>query len=240
MDNIAELQDLVKTQLERHKVSKVRAPLSSTLSSTKKNKLTFGDVNDGSSQDGNSVNSQQLNPVLLQFDPFKEYQRSNRLIKHSNDKYIIDADYPDHLSFSSSTGGRSTTKRKGKFPMNLSLSSSANSSQWKAHATGRLRKVTLAKLDSLPGCAELNKSQLKMNTNPFDSENTSISSLQSQSVHDLFSTTFMEREETSKKLDEERSFTSKVMTPRLIKYDPEAQFKSKDMLNGLIDDITSM
>jgi hypothetical protein len=119
------------------------------------------------------------------------------------------------------------------------MNATSSAAYWKGKSKGRVRKVVLRKLnhqvdsstESLPGA---NYEQIFR----VDSDSSTLQSLQSRSINDAFSTVFNEREITSKELDSERFFTSKIATPRLIQHDPEAPFKSKDMLNNLIEDVS--
>jgi hypothetical protein len=203
----------------------------------KQSKLTFADsasVQSTSSQ----LTTLPLNPVSLQYDPYMEYQRSTRVIKHSNDKFVVDTDYPDHGSVGSDLRSSIASKKSSRtrFPEYSSMNTTSSAAYWKGKSSkGRVRKVILRKLthsaESLPGA---NYEQILR----VDSDTSSLHSLQSLSVNDAFSTVFSERETTNKELDAERFFTSKIATPRLIQHDPEAQFKSKDILNNLIEDVS--
>jgi hypothetical protein len=236
MEDVSELQELVKDQLSRHKASKTRAPLFAS-SLPKQSKLTFADsasVQSASSQ----LTTLPLNPVPLQYDPFTEYQRSTRVIKHSTDKFVVDTDYPEHSSVGSNVRSSIASKKSSRtrFPEYSSMNSTSSAAYWKGKSKGRVRKVILRKLDhqdteSLPGA---NYEQIFR----VDSDTSTLHSLQSGSINDAFSAVFNEREVTRKVLDSERFFTSKIATPRLIQHDPEAQFKSKDILNSLIEDVS--
>jgi hypothetical protein len=234
MEQISELQELVNDQLVRHKVSKQRPPIIA-----KQTKLTFSDASSVGTLGSKSI--LQANPVSLEYDPYIAYQRSKRVIKHSTDKYIAGTDYPEHLSVDRTVASKKSKGRKQKFPDYTSLNSTNNSAYWKGVAShGRMRKVTLAKLDHLSKSVDSEGVTARSGSiMSVDSLSLPLTSIQSRSVDDLFSTVFSERELTKKQLSDELCFISKIATPRLIKHDPEARFKSKDLLNGLIEDVSS-
>jgi len=95
----------------------------------------------------------------------------------------------------------------------------------------------LTKLESLTRSYEARKEN---DDGSLGSLSVSVDPLHTKSLEDLFSATYMERAGAQKQLDEERCFTSKVRTPRLVQLDPEAQFqfKSKDLLNAMIEDVS--
>ena len=241
MDNTSDLQKLVSDQLERGSKWKQRPPLVSNSLVPTKSKLTFTDTESVSSL--GSLQTPKPSSVVLQYDPHLEYPKKNRTIKHSTDKFVIDTDYKDRASLASTVrGSTSQTRRTQKkhYPDFASLSSSSDSVYWKGKAKSRgsrMGKVTLAKLE-FPS-TEPDQHNGSFGGIGFEHDNLSLTSMQSKSVDDLFSSVFMDREETNKQLDSERVFTSKVATPRLIKSDENAHFKSKDLLNGLIEDISS-
>lgn len=206
----------------------------------KHSKLAFSNDSVSVASGTSSQVTLRANPVSLEYDPHKEFPRTARVIKHSQPKYIIDTDYPDHTSVSSiersilSSAGKKSRKQ---FPEYASLNSTNSPAYWKGKSNGRMRKVTLAKLEHLTG--SLVRPLTKDSLSGFENESLSLTSMQSKSVDDLFSSVFKEREDTTKQLANELCFTSKVSTPRLLKTDPEAHFKSKDLLNGLIEDVSS-
>lgn len=201
------------------------------------NKLAFTD---------SAVNLPQTNAVVLKFEPQREYPRSNRVIKHSTDKFVLDTDYPsERKSMGSSVGGDSAKSFSSDYlsrpkpsmhPEYTSLNSRSSSSYRKAQSNGRYRKVTLAKLESLTRSYEARKEN--DDGSSLGSLSVSVDPLHTKSLDDLFSATYMEREGVQKQLDEENCFTSKVHTPRLLQADPEAHFKSKDLLNAMIEDVS--
>lgn len=237
MNDASQLQGMVKDQLDRHSSTKYKPSiLSTTTSSTS---LKFSDSSVGTLH---SPTSQQPASVLLTFEPTKAYQRSSRVIKHSNDRYVHGTDYAELQSLGSETKSfASNTFRSAmpKFPEYSSLNSRASSSYKKGQSRGKLRKVTLTKLETLTRSYEAKPVYPAGIADSGDSLCLSLSSLQSRSLEDLFASTFLEREETKKELDAERFFTSKVATPRLVQTDPEAHFKSKDLLNAMIEDVSS-
>eukprot|EP01032_Pedospumella_encystans_P028654 gene28654-32365_t len=126
------------------------------------------------------------------------------------------------------------------FPEYSSLNSKSSAPYRKAHSNGRYRKVTLTKLDTmLAHSSEVRRSH-EENSLSNDSLSLSLNPLQAKSLDDLFTSTYYEREETRKQLDADHCFTSKVQTPRLVQLDSEAHFKSKDLLNAMIEDVSVM
>lgn len=235
MEDIGELQDLVKDQLMRHAQTKYKPSLFSATTSS--SSLKFSDAS--SSSVATQLQPQTLtqpSSLLLNFEPSKEYQRSSRVIKHTGDRYVVGTDYTDLQSLGSQSKSFARTA-KPKFPEYSSLSSRASSSYMKGQSRGKLRKVTLTKLESLTRSYE-SKSSNRGVIADNDSLSLSLSSMKSNSLDELFAAKFMEREETKKELDAERFFTSKVQTPRLVQEDSEARFKSKDLLNSMIEDVS--
>lgn len=207
----------------------------------KQSKLGFSEASVAGLLDTKTV--LHANPVLLQYDPLTEYERRKRVIKHSTDKYNVDTDGPEHKFMDHQLAHSSSKSSHRHLPLGqYPLNTAGSIAYWKAASGhGRLRKVTLAKLDPISKTSELRGSWAGGSTNgpENDSLAQSLKSLQSKSVEDLFSTIFSEREETKKQLSDELCFTSKIATPRLLQTDSETQFKSKDLLNSLIEDVSS-
>lgn len=233
MEDVSASFDLEKSQGVRRKTLKQRPPLSLA---PKQPKLQFSDASTSSSQASKTV--LQTNSVLLQYNPFTEYQRSARIIKHSTDRFIVDTDYPEHGSLGSNISSNVGKRRQPKFPEPAPLNPSISPAIGKRTSNGRMHRITLAKLDHFIGRADQRGGGIAHGLDN-DSLSLSLTSMQSKSVDDLFSTVFSEREGTKKELTDELCFTSKVATPRLVRYDPDAHFKSKDLLNSLIEDVSS-
>jgi hypothetical protein len=195
-------------------------------------------------------------PVLLQYDPSIDYQKKKKTIKHSNDKFVLDTDYSElrsmQASFKSSQSQGfpqgSLSSSRSNFPNYTSLHSKSNSAYLQGQGKGKMRKVTVTKLESLipfPNTAPngLGSSFRKSPTEDIGSlaEGSAYSSISyAKSVDDLFSSTFSRRNVVRKELDNERCFVSKVSTPRQLKNDHESHFKSKDLINSLIEDISGL
>jgi len=237
MSGMSESQNLVRSLSEKQNVMKSKPNLTNP-SLRQQNKLNFSE---------STVNSTQPNAVVLKFDPQREYPRNVRIIKHSTDKFVLGTDYADMKSLGSMTAGSEaksfssdyiTRPKQTMFPEYSSLNSKSSTPYRKAHSNGRYRKVTLTKLDTmLVHSSEVRRSH-EENSLSNDSLSLSLNPLQAKSLDDLFTSTYYEREETRKQLDADHCFTSKVQTPRLVQLDPAAQFKSKDLLNAMIEDVS--
>ena len=238
MSGMSESQNLTRSQSEKQNVMKSK-PLLTNPALRQHNKLNFSE---------STVSTSQPNAVVLKFDPHREYPRNTRVIKHSTDKFVLGTDYTDMKSLGSITaGGREaksfssdymTRPKQTMFPEYSSLNSKSSAPYRKAHSNGRYRKVTLTKLDTmLAHSSEVRRSH-EENSLSNDSLSLSLNPLQAKSLDDLFTSTYYEREETRKQLDADHCFTSKVQTPRLVQLDSEAQFKSKDLLNAMIEDVS--
>lgn len=239
MEGTSGFRNLVKSQSEKQHVMTGK-PLPASPAS-RQHKLNFSE--------SGVLHASQPSAIVLKFDPQREYPRTVRAIKHSTDKYVLGTDYTDMKSLSSYTAGSEvksfssdyiTRPKQTMFPEYSSLNSKTNTSYKKAHSNGRYRKVTLTKLDTMLAHSSEIRRGHDENSLSNDSLSVSLNPLEAKSLDDLFSSTYGEREETRKQLDADHCFTSKVQTPRLVQLDPAAQFKSKDLLNAMIEDVSGM
>ncbi|KAJ1436899.1 hypothetical protein B484DRAFT_445377 [Ochromonadaceae sp. CCMP2298] len=217
MDNIPQLQQLVREQLAVHLHSKKFKLSGNPLSFGSPGKKLITRVGEGTV------------PLTLSYDPLAVYPRSNREIRHSHDRYYKGSgDASDSISAGSSTRDGLALRSITRFqtPSYTSLHSTSSPSYRKGLG-GKMRRVQLARLDR---------------DEEEDAESISVAgtSLASKSVEDLYAEQYLERETTKRQLDEGLYFTSKIATPRLLASDRNATFKSKDLMNTLIEDISFM
>jgi hypothetical protein len=241
MEDVAELQDMVKFQLDNFSKTKTKSNLSLLLPSHK----SYGD------QTG-STKQQQPNSVALKFEPHLAFDRTNRVIKHTTDKFVVDTEYSDTRSLSSEIKSIASSLRTSqsksylsknplKFPAYNSLNSVSTPAYQSGHHGGKLRKLGVTRLVSLVDDKPAYKNS---DDYDYDADENNSASMQStaKSVNELFQSTFMQREsrETRKLIDADRCFTTKIVTPRLLKLDPDSRFKSKDLVNTMIEDVSVM